>query len=82
MLRLLSDENFNGGDIVRGLLLRQPDLDLVRVQDIGLAVQTTPTSWHGPQRTTESCCRTIARPCRTMHMSVWPPARQWPVSSS
>lgn len=36
MLRLLSDENFNG-DIVRGLLLRQNDLDLVRVQDVGLA---------------------------------------------
>jgi len=35
MLRLLSDENFNG-DIVRGLLLRRPDLDLVRVQDVGL----------------------------------------------
>jgi hypothetical protein len=36
MLRLLADENFNG-DIVRGVLLRQPSLDLVRVQDIGLA---------------------------------------------
>ena len=35
MLRLLADENFNG-DIVRGLLLRQTDLDLVRVQDVGL----------------------------------------------
>ncbi|WP_413171180.1 DUF5615 family PIN-like protein [Anabaena azotica] len=35
MLHLLSDENFNG-DIVRGLFLRQPDLDLVRVQDVGL----------------------------------------------
>ena len=35
MLRLLSDENFNG-DIVRGLFLRQPELDLFRVQDIGL----------------------------------------------
>ena len=35
MLSLLSDENFNG-DIVRGLLLRQPDLDLLRVQDVGL----------------------------------------------
>ena len=35
MLRLLADENFSG-DIVRGLLLRQPDLDLVRVQDVGL----------------------------------------------
>jgi predicted nuclease of predicted toxin-antitoxin system len=36
MLRRLADESFNG-DIVRGLLLRQPDLDLVRVQDVGLA---------------------------------------------
>ena len=35
MLRLLSEENFNG-DIVRGLLLRNPSLDLVRVQDVGL----------------------------------------------
>ncbi len=35
MLRLVSDENFNG-DIVRGLILRHPDLDLVRLQDIGL----------------------------------------------
>jgi hypothetical protein len=30
MLSLLSDENFNG-DIVRGLFLRQPNLDLMRV---------------------------------------------------
>lgn len=36
MSRLLADENFNG-DITRGLLLRQPDLDIVRVQDVGLA---------------------------------------------
>ena len=36
MLRLLADENFNG-DIVRALLLRQPELDIVRVQDVGLA---------------------------------------------
>lgn len=36
MLRLLADENFNS-DIVRGLLLRQPDTDIVRVQDVGLA---------------------------------------------
>ncbi len=36
MLRLPADENFNG-DIVRALLLRQPDLDIVRVQDVGLA---------------------------------------------
>lgn len=35
MLRLLADENFNG-DIVRGLLLQKPDLDVIRVQDVGL----------------------------------------------
>lgn len=35
MLRMLADENFNA-DIVRGLLLRNPALDLIRVQDIGL----------------------------------------------
>ena len=35
MLRLVSDENFNG-DIVRGLLRRHPELPLVRVQDVGL----------------------------------------------
>jgi hypothetical protein len=35
MLRLLADENFNGL-IVRGLLRRKPDLDIVRVQDVGL----------------------------------------------
>ena len=36
MLRLLSDENFNG-DILRGLFRRRPDLDIVRVQDVGLS---------------------------------------------
>jgi hypothetical protein len=35
MLRLLSDENLDG-DLVRGLLLREPALDLVRAQDVGL----------------------------------------------
>ena len=35
MWRLLSDENFNG-DILRGLSLRQPALDVVRTQDVGL----------------------------------------------
>jgi hypothetical protein len=36
MLRLVSDENINGA-IIRGLLLRRPALDLVRVQDVGLS---------------------------------------------
>ena len=42
MLRLLSDENFNG-DIVRGLLLRRPPLDLCRVQDVELEEADDPT---------------------------------------
>jgi hypothetical protein len=32
MLRLVADENFNGA-ILRGLLLRLPKLDIVRIQD-------------------------------------------------
>ena len=35
MLRFAADENFNG-DVVRGLLRRAPDLDIVRAQDAGL----------------------------------------------
>jgi len=35
MFRLLSDENFNG-DVIRGLLARVSEVDLVRVQDVGL----------------------------------------------
>ena len=35
MLRFLSDENLNG-DIIRGLLLRNPHVDLLRVQDVDL----------------------------------------------
>lgn len=35
MIRLLTDEDFNGR-IVRGLLLRKRELDLVRVQDTSL----------------------------------------------
>lgn len=33
--RLLADENLNGA-ILRGLTRRLPDLDIVRVQDVGL----------------------------------------------
>ena len=35
MLALAADENFNN-DIVRGLLRRRPDLNIVRIQDVGL----------------------------------------------
>ncbi len=36
MLPLLADENLNG-NIIRGLLRRQPNLDIVRAQDVGLS---------------------------------------------
>src|SRR5690349_9083389 len=36
MLALLADENFHGA-IVRGLLRKRPELDIVRVQDVGLS---------------------------------------------
>jgi hypothetical protein len=41
VLKLVSDENFNG-DILRGLYRRRPDLDVVRVQDIGLSATPDP----------------------------------------
>ena len=34
-VRLLTDENFNGA-ILRGLVRRLPELDIIRVQDVGL----------------------------------------------
>jgi predicted nuclease of predicted toxin-antitoxin system len=36
VLKLLSDENFNG-DIMRGLFRQRHELDVVRVQDVGLS---------------------------------------------
>jgi predicted nuclease of predicted toxin-antitoxin system len=46
MLQLATDENFNG-DIVRGLLFRLPDLNLVRVQDLGIkgAIDRVVLAW-------------------------------------
>ena len=41
MLKLVSDENFDG-DILRGLYRRCPELDVVRVQDIGLDATPDP----------------------------------------
>lgn len=42
MLRRAADENFNH-DIIRGLLRRNPDVDIVRVQDAGLSGSDDPT---------------------------------------
>jgi hypothetical protein len=41
MLRLAADEDFNNR-ILRGLIRRQPELDIMRVQDAGLATQADP----------------------------------------
>lgn len=41
MLLLAADENFDN-DIVRGLLRRRPDIDIVRVQDVGLSGASDP----------------------------------------
>jgi hypothetical protein len=39
MLRLRSDEDFNG-NVVAGVRRHYPEIDLVRVQDVGLAGHT------------------------------------------
>lgn len=36
MLALAADENFNN-DIIRGMLRRRPDLNIVRIQGVGLS---------------------------------------------
>lgn len=41
-MKFLADENFDNR-IVPGLLLRQPDLDIVRVQDLAISGADDPT---------------------------------------
>lgn len=41
MLKLATDEDFNNR-ILRGVLLRRPDIDVVRVQDAGLEIKDDP----------------------------------------
>lgn len=41
MLRFAADENFNN-DILRGVLRRNPEVDIVRVQDTGMAGMDDP----------------------------------------
>jgi hypothetical protein len=50
MLQLLADENFHG-DVVRGLVLREPDLNIVTVQDVALSGADDPTvlAWAAEQ---------------------------------
>ncbi len=42
MLRFLADENFNN-QIIRGILRQNPEIDIVRVQDVGLSEADDPT---------------------------------------
>lgn len=42
MLRLAADENLNNA-IIRGILRRKPEADVVRVQDVGLSGVNDPT---------------------------------------
>lgn len=41
MIRFLTDEDFEN-DILRGVVLKLPDLDIVRVQDVGLLRESDP----------------------------------------
>lgn len=42
MILLAADENFNNA-ILRGVLRRKPDLDIIRIQDVGLSGADDPT---------------------------------------
>ena len=42
MVRFLADENFNN-QIVRGILRQNPDIDIVRIQDVDLSGADDPT---------------------------------------
>ena len=53
MVRFLADENFNNA-ILRGLLRRKPDIDIVRVQDVGLSGASDPEIWLGQRGKTGS----------------------------
>ena len=43
MLQFLADENFNN-QIVRGVFRRNPDVNIVRAQDVGLSEADDPTT--------------------------------------
>jgi hypothetical protein len=51
VIKLVADENFHGA-ILRGLLRHMPDLDVVRVQDVGLAQTPDPVilAWAARER--------------------------------
>lgn len=51
MIGFLADENFNN-QIVRGILRQNPDIDIVRVQDVSLSGVDDPTvlAWAAEQK--------------------------------
>jgi hypothetical protein len=53
-IRFLVDEDFDN-DILRGVLRRKPNLDIVRVQDVGLGEWQTRKSWNGRRKRDASC---------------------------
>ncbi len=42
MSRFIADENFDN-DVIHGLMRRKPDIDIIRVQDVGLLTADDPT---------------------------------------
>jgi predicted nuclease of predicted toxin-antitoxin system len=68
-VKLLADENFRGA-IVRGLLRRRPDLDLVRVPDVELGEADDPTilAWAATER--RLVLTHDVRPWSALHVSV------------
>jgi len=50
MLRLVADENFNN-NIIRGVLRRKAEVDVVRIQEVGLSGADDPTvlAWAAQQ---------------------------------
>jgi len=64
MQRLAADENFNG-DIVRGLLRRNPKLDIVAFKTWASLVRMTPHFCNGPPTRSASSSRTTSRRWRS-----------------
>ena len=52
MVRFSADENFNN-QIVRGVLRQNPDIDIVRVQDVDLSGADDPTVQPGQPKKDE-----------------------------
>lgn len=59
MLRLAADENFNNNNVVRGVLRRNANVDIVRIQDAGLSGVDDQRRWNGRRKRAECCSRTM-----------------------